>query len=76
MYKMKTWQNEVTGYCGNTVLFGRNIFAYDRKETCKCAVVKDGGTYRLTIYMVNIDGEFHRFDWRMIICKVICRQER
>lgn len=77
MYKTKTWQHEVTGGCGDTILFGRNIFAYAWDDTGEFAVVKDGRTYRLPVYTVNIDGELHRFaadefsngQWRFYLFK-------
>lgn len=33
VYRTKTWQHEVTGFDGNTILFGVNIFDYEWKST-------------------------------------------
>ena len=33
MLKSKTWQHEITGIDGNTILFGVNIFDYEWQDT-------------------------------------------
>ena len=33
VFRPKTWQHEVTGVDGNTILFGVNIFDYEWKST-------------------------------------------
>ena len=30
VFRPKTWQHEVTGFDGNTILFGVNIFDYEK----------------------------------------------
>jgi len=64
MYKSKTWQHEVTGYEGNAILFGINIFEYEWNQTDESVLVKHplyDQYYKFPIYTVNIDGEPHRF---------------
>lgn len=41
VYKKKTWQHEITGLDGNTILFGVNIFAYEWIWTGERADVPD-----------------------------------
>lgn len=41
MYKRITWQHEITGVDGNTILFGINIFDYKWNDTGKKVVVSD-----------------------------------
>ena len=39
MWKSRTWQHEITGCDGNTILFGVNIFDYEWKDTHKSVKV-------------------------------------
>ena len=41
MWKQKTWQHEITGIDGNTILFGVNIFDYQWKTTGQRVKVRD-----------------------------------
>lgn len=64
MLKSKTWQHETTGFDGNTILFGVNIFDYKWKDTHKSASVRDplyGQEYKFSIYSVMIDGQEKEF---------------
>lgn len=60
VYRTKTWQHEVTGFDGNTTLFGVNIFDYEWKSTGEKIDVEDplyGQKYRFPIYKVFIDEQ-------------------
>ena len=64
VYRPKTWQHEVTGFDGNTILFGVNIFDYEWKSTGKKIDVKDplyGQKHRFPIYKVLIDEKEYEF---------------
>ena len=62
--KIKTWQHEITGFDGNTILFGVNIFDYEWKSTHKSAKVCDplyGQEYKFPIYTVIVNGQEQEF---------------
>ena len=62
--KTKTWQHETTGFDGNTILFGVNIFDYEWKSTNKSVKVCDplyGQEYKFPIYTVIINGQEREF---------------
>lgn len=64
MRKSKTWQHEVTGCDGNTILFGVNIFKYSWKDTHKSVKVCDplyGQEYKFRIFTVVIKGQKQEF---------------
>lgn len=64
MQKSKTWQHEVTGCDGDTILFGVNIFKYSWKDTHKSVKVRDplyGREYKFCIFTVVIKGQKHEF---------------
>ena len=64
MYKSRTWQHEITGSNGKTLLFGVNIFDYEWNETGESVSVRDplyNQDYMFPVYTVNIDGELHSF---------------
>lgn len=64
MYKRITWQHEITGVDGNTILFGINIFDYKWNDTGKKVVVSDplyGQKYNFSVYKVFIDGKEYEF---------------
>lgn len=63
-YKEKIWQHETTGFDGNTILFGVNIFDYQWKNTEETTEVKDplyGRKYRFPVYEVTIGEQKHIF---------------
>lgn len=63
-WKEKSWQHEITGIDGNTILFDVNIFDYEWKSTNKFVKVRDplyGQEYRFPIYTVMIKEEEHKF---------------
>ncbi|MCD8008951.1 MAG: hypothetical protein LUF68_08505 [Clostridiales bacterium] len=58
------WRHEITGFAGNAVLFGVNIFAYDWVRTGEKVEVTDpryGQKYRFPVYNVSINGQEHEF---------------
>ncbi|MCD7837854.1 MAG: hypothetical protein LUG65_02960 [Clostridiales bacterium] len=58
------WRHEVTGFDGNTILFGVNIFAYDWTRTEEKIEVTDplyGQKYRFPVYTVSINGQEYQF---------------
>lgn len=62
--KCKTWQHEITGLDGNTILFGVNIFEFEWMKTGEKVVVKDplyGQKYTFPVYKVNIQDEEYAF---------------
>ncbi len=62
--KQKTWQHEITGFSGNTILFGVNIFDYQWNRTGQKAEVCDpryGQKYSFPVYTVDIKGEEYEF---------------
>ena len=62
--KCKTWQHEITGLDGNTILFGVNIFEFEWMKTGEKVVVKDplyGQKYIFPVYKVNIQDEEYAF---------------
>lgn len=62
--KEKTWQHEITGVDGNTILFGVNIFNYEWKSTGQSVTVCDplyGQEYRFPVYKVMIHGQEQKF---------------
>lgn len=64
MQKQKTWQHEITGFEGSTVLFGVNIFDHEWKKTGQRVKVRDPlykQEYLFPIYTVVIRGEEHEF---------------
>lgn len=64
MQKSKTWQHEVTGCDGDTILFGVNIFNYSWKDTHKSVMVCDplyGQEHKFRIYTVVINGQKQEF---------------
>lgn len=64
VYRTKTWQHEVTGFDGNAILFGVNIFDYEWKSTGEKIDVKDplyGQNHRFPIYKVLIDEKEYEF---------------
>ena len=64
VWKSKTWQHEVTGFEGNTILFGVNIFDYEWKDTNKSVTVCDplyGQEHKFHIYTVIINGQEQEF---------------
>ena len=64
LLKGKTWQHEITGVDGNTILFGVNIFDYEWKSTHKSVKVCDplyGQEYKFGIYTVMINGQEREF---------------
>ena len=64
MWKQKTWQHEITGIDGNTILFGVNIFDYQWKTTgqrVKVRVPLYSQEYKFPVYTVVINGEEHEF---------------
>ena len=64
MWKQKTWQHEITGIEGNTILFGVNIFDYQWKTTGQRVKVRDplySQEYEFPVYTVVINGEEHEF---------------
>ncbi len=64
MRKQKTWQHEVTGIDGNTILFGVNIFDYQWKPAGQRVKVRDplyNQEYEFPVYTAVINGEEHEF---------------
>lgn len=64
MYKSRTWQHEITGFEGDVILFGINIFEYEWSETGESILVKDPlyqQDYKFSIYTINVAGENHDF---------------
>jgi len=64
IFKEKTWQHEITGVDGNTLLFGVNIFDYEWKNTGERIDVEDplyGQTYRFPVYKVLVGEQEHQF---------------
>lgn len=62
--KCKTWQHEITGLDGNTILFGVNIFEFEWMKTGEKVVVKDplyGQKYTFPVYKVNIQDDEYAF---------------
>lgn len=62
--KRKTWQHEKTGFDGDTILFGVNIFDYEWKSTGEFAKVRDplyGKEYKFCIYTVMVNGQEQKF---------------
>ncbi len=63
-YKEKTWQHEITGFDGNTILFGVNIFDYEWIRTEEKIDVADplyGQKYTFPVYKVFIKEKGHKF---------------
>ena len=59
MWKQKTWQHEITGVDGNTMLFGVNIFHYQWKATGQKVKVCDplyNREYQFPVYTVVVNG--------------------
>lgn len=64
IWKRKTWQHEITGFDGNTTLFGVNIFDYEWQYTHKSVKIRDpiyDQEYNFPIYTVIIDGDEKEF---------------
>lgn len=64
MFKEPTWQFEIAGEEGNTILFGVNIFNFEWIDTSKKAIVYDpiyNQQCRLPIYEIEIKGVKHQF---------------
>lgn len=64
VYKEKTWQHEITGFDGNTLLFGVNIFDYEWINTGERVDVVDplyGQKYKFPVYKVFIKGNEYEF---------------
>ena len=64
MWKQKTWQHEITGVDGNTMLFGVNIFHYQWKATGQKVKVCDplyNREYQFPVYTVVVNGKEHEF---------------
>lgn len=79
-WKEKTWQHEITGVDGNTILFGVNIFDYKWESTNQSVIVRDplyGQEYKFSVYKVIINeqeyefaaGEFSNCVWGFYILK-------
>ncbi len=79
-YREKTWQHEITGVDGHTILFGVNIFRYNWKRTGRTVKVCDplyGKEYEFPVYSVRIKreerefaaGEFSNCVWGFYILK-------
>ncbi len=79
-WKEKTWQHELTGFEGNAILFGVNIFDYEWESTHQSVKVRDplyGQEYKFTVYKVIINeqeyefaaGEFSNCVWGFYILK-------
>ena len=79
-WKEKTWQHEITGVDGNTILFGVNIFDYKWESTNQSVMVRDplyGQEYKFSVYKVIINeqeyefaaGEFSNCVWGFYILK-------
>lgn len=63
-YKAKSWQHEITGFDGNTILFGVNVFDYDWVGTGEKIDVVDplyGQAYRFPVYKVIIEEQEYEF---------------
>lgn len=63
-WKEKTWQHEITGVDGNTILFGVNIFDYKWESTNQSVMVRDplyGQEYKFSVYKVIINGQEYEF---------------
>lgn len=80
VFKEKSWQHEITGHDGNTMLFGVNIFKYNWKNTGKRIRVTDpqyGEHYTFPVYSVLINekrqefaaGEFSNCIWGFYLLK-------
>ena len=64
MWKEKTWQHELTGFDGNAILFGVNIFDCEWKDTRRSVRVRDplyGREYQFHVYTVTVDGQEREF---------------
>lgn len=64
VHRTKTWQHEVIGLDGNTILFGVNIFDYEWKRTGEKIDVEDplyGQKHRFPIYKILIDEQEYEF---------------
>ena len=64
IFKEKTWQHEITGVDGNTLLFGVNIFDYKWENTGERVDIKDplyGQKYRFPVYKVRIGEQVYQF---------------
>ena len=62
--KEKTWQHEITGVDGNTILFGVNIFDYKWESTGERIDIEEplyGQTYRFPVYKVLIEEQEYQF---------------
>ena len=58
------WKHEITGFDGNTILFGVNIFDYEWTMTGEKVEVTDplyGHKYRFPVYKVLILGREYKF---------------
>lgn len=63
-YKKKTWQHEITGVDGNTILFGVNIFDFEWIWTGERVDVLDPlyrQEYKFPIYKVIIGENEYKF---------------
>lgn len=63
-WKEKSWQHEITGIDGYTILLDVSIFDYEWKSTNKFVKVCDtlyGQEYKFPIYTVIIKEEEHEF---------------
>lgn len=63
-YKKKTWQHEITGFDGDTILFGVNIFHCEWISTGERIEVTDplyGQKYRFPVYKVFINEKEYQF---------------
>lgn len=78
--KEKTWQHELTGFEGNAILFGVNIFDYEWKSTNQSVRVRDplyGQEFKFSVYKIVINeqeyefaaGEFSNCVWGFYIQK-------
>ena len=63
-YKKKTWKHKITGFDGNTILFGVNIFSYKWIRTEEEIEVVDplyGQEYIFPVYKVFIGENEYKF---------------
>ncbi len=74
LWNKKSWQHEITGIDGNTILFGVNIFDYEWEYVGKSIKVQNplyGQEYDFYVYTVIINkreytfaaGEFSNCVW-------------
>lgn len=79
-WKETAWRHETTGFDGNAILFGVNIFDYNWERTDKSVKVRDplfGQDYTFPVYKVIINeqeqefaaGEFSNCVWGFYIMK-------